>query len=50
MNTVSGIRSRGSNNAKTHRELSNSVVILIMKVKTRNSNYGKVQIRIRQAR
>ena len=46
---LSGTRSGGSSNAETQRELSKSVVILIIiKVKTRNSNYAKVQIRIMQ--
>ena len=32
---LSGARSGGSNNAETHRELSESVIALIMRVKTR---------------
>ena len=32
----------GSNDAEAHREISKSAVILIIKVKTRNSNYTQV--------
>ena len=45
---LSGTRSWIFNNAETHRESSELVVILIIKVKSRNSNYAKEQIRIRQ--
>ena len=46
MNTgLSGTGSGGSDDAETHRELSELVVVLIINGQTKKSNYGEVKIK-----